>query len=196
MTRRSPGRFVRAVAVTALALTSVACGATGVPAADAPPVGTAGNAPAAVPGLATTATDIGAVVTSDGFAVYLFDRDSADPPTSTCVDTCAERWQPVLGDGLPPLQGIDSAMVGTIGRPDGGQQLTLGGWPLYTYAEDTVPGEVRGEGVGGVWRAIGPDGTPAAGAPSAPVGSAEPTAAAVSTAEPPVEGPDGTGDGY
>ncbi|MEK6439705.1 hypothetical protein [Pseudonocardia sp. T1-2H] len=37
-----------------------------------------------------------------------------------------------------------------------------GGWPLYRFAKD-APGDVKGEGVGGTWQAIGVNGKPAAG---------------------------------
>lgn len=141
-----------------------------VPAREAPPVG----APV-VPGLATAGTPAGTVVTSDGFTVYRFDQDaahSATPTTSTCVGACAKDWPPLLGDGVPPLSGIPAGLVGTIGRPDGTQQLTLNGWPLYRSAQDTRPGDVQGTpttrsrtetqaDTGTPWHAIGPDGRPA-----------------------------------
>ena len=45
--------------------------------------------------------------------------------------------------------------------------LTVGGWPVYTYVQDTAPGDVTGEGItsfGGTWYAIGPNGQPVTGA--------------------------------
>jgi predicted lipoprotein with Yx(FWY)xxD motif len=29
--------------------------------------------------------------------------------------------------------------------------VTFNGWPLYTFANDKAPGQVNGQGVGGVW---------------------------------------------
>ncbi|MBC8093129.1 MAG: hypothetical protein H7Y15_14560, partial [Pseudonocardia sp.] len=43
-------------------------------------------------------------------------------------------------------------------RPDGGVQLTLGGWPVYRYAADPAPGATDGNGVGEKWFAINPEG--------------------------------------
>ncbi|MCE0768337.1 hypothetical protein LWC35_36415 [Pseudonocardia kujensis] len=112
-------------------------------------------------------TAVGTVVTSDGFTVYKFANDRNDPSAATCTGDCAKKWPPVQGDGQPALQGIPSGLVGTIGRPDGTQQLTLNGWPLYRFSGDTRPGDAKGEGVGGTWQAMGVNGTPAANGPGA-----------------------------
>ncbi|MBA2624935.1 MAG: hypothetical protein H0U89_04955, partial [Acidimicrobiia bacterium] len=37
-------------------------------------------------------------------------------------------------------------------------QVTYGDKPLYHYAGDGAPGDVNGQGVGGVWWAVTPDG--------------------------------------
>ena len=37
--------------------------------------------------------------------------------------------------------------------------LKIGDWPLYYFAGDTAPGETNGQGVGGVWWVVAPDGT-------------------------------------
>jgi hypothetical protein len=37
-------------------------------------------------------------------------------------------------------------------------QLTYDGWPLYRYSGDAKPGEANGQGVGGVWFAMTPEG--------------------------------------
>lgn len=152
-----------ATALTLLMVTA-ACGSTvqTVPAREAPPV--SGDVARAAAGLATTVTPLGTVVTMDGFTVYRFNNDSPDPSRSTCAGDCATAWPPLLGDGTPQLSGVPADKIGTVGRPDGTQQLTLNGWPLYRFAEDAAPGETKGEGVGGTWRAVGVDGTPVAAA--------------------------------
>jgi predicted lipoprotein with Yx(FWY)xxD motif len=45
--------------------------------------------------------------------------------------------------------------LGTVRRPNGKTQVTYRGRPLYTFTEDTEPGEVNGEGFRdvGVWHA-------------------------------------------
>jgi Secreted repeat of unknown function len=48
--------------------------------------------------------------------------------------------------------------VGTVSRTDGSKQLTLGGMPLYQFANDTKAGDVKGQALGGIWWVVGPDG--------------------------------------
>jgi predicted lipoprotein with Yx(FWY)xxD motif len=112
--------------------------------------------------LAVARVPLGDVVTSDGATLYRSDKDTAKPSRSTCVGQCAVSWPPVLSSGgVPKLDGVNAALVGIVIRPDGGEQLTLAGWPLYRYSGDTAPGETRGEGSGGTWHAVGPTGKPA-----------------------------------
>ncbi|GAA4089638.1 SCO0930 family lipoprotein [Actinomadura miaoliensis] len=108
---------------------------------------------------------LGKVVTDGaGRTLYRFDRDTARPPASTCMDSCAKTWPPVQAtQGAVQVDGVDQRLVGKVKRPDGSWQVTLGGWPLYRYAKDESPGEVKGQGVGGAWFAAAPDGKKAAG---------------------------------
>jgi len=102
---------------------------------------------------------MGKVVTDGrGFTLYRFDKDSNKPAKSTCDGQCAITWPPVLSEEIPKLTGIDPANVGTVIRSDGKQQVTLGGWPLYTYAKDPGPGKWKGQGVGGTWFVSDPTG--------------------------------------
>lgn len=109
--------------------------------------------------LATVHTPIGTVVTSGGATLYRFDKDTATPAKSNCVAECATTWPPLLARGTPRLTGVDPALVGLVARPDGAEQVTLGGWPLYRYSGDKAPEDLRGEGgAGGAWHPVGPDG--------------------------------------
>ncbi len=104
------------------------------------------------------------VVDGQGYTLYRFDEDSAKPSTSNCSGECAQKWPPVLATPGTPLtvEGVAQETVGTINRPDGSIQLTLGGWPVYRYSGDTQPGATSGQGVGGTWAAVTPDGGKAA----------------------------------
>ncbi|MFD8782969.1 SCO0930 family lipoprotein [Kitasatospora sp. NPDC059599] len=117
---------------------------------------------------------LGMVVTDgQGFTLYRFDKDTAKPPMSNCNDGCAKTWPPVTKEGTTAGSGIDAGAIGEVTRADGSKQLTLGGWPVYRYAQDTAAGDTKGQGVGGVWFAVAPDGKKAAA--SAPGASAYPS---------------------
>jgi predicted lipoprotein with Yx(FWY)xxD motif len=97
-----------------------------------------------------------------GFVLYRFDGDTAgSKPVSSCNGDCAKIWPPALtNDGVKPkLKGIDPKLVGTVVRADGTEQLTLKGWPLYSYIGDKVPGTWKGQNVNGKWFVIKSDGT-------------------------------------
>ncbi|RKN26269.1 COG4315 family predicted lipoprotein [Micromonospora musae] len=125
------------------------------PAADAPPA----DVKLTEKLVGKTVPKMGKVVTDEkGWVLYRFDNDSADPPSSNCVDKCAQVWPPALTDGDPQLSGVAADDVGTITRQDGTRQLTLAGWPVYRYIGDKKPGQWKGQGVGGTWFVVAPDG--------------------------------------
>jgi predicted lipoprotein with Yx(FWY)xxD motif len=67
---------------------------------------------------------------------------------------CLALWSPLtVGSGQRPR---GSVALGTVARPDGTRQVTFRGQPLYTFAQDTSPGESRGEGFRdvGTWHAV------------------------------------------
>lgn len=123
------------------------------PAASTPAVGTILTA--------NSTAQLGTVVIDgQGYTLYRSDKDTAQPPTSNCDDDCARQWPPVLATPGAPLtvEGVDQTAVGTIARPDGTVQLTLGGWPIYRFSGDTQPGSTTGQGVDGSWAAVTPEG--------------------------------------
>jgi len=148
----------------AAALGLSACG-SGAPAATPAPTAPAASA-AATPDIGTilsaNSTDkLGTVVVDgQGYTLYRFDKDTAKPPVSNCAGECAQKWPPVLATPGTPLtvEGVAQEVVGTINRPDGSIQLTLGGWPVYRYSGDTQPGATSGQGLNGTWAAVRPDG--------------------------------------
>jgi predicted lipoprotein with Yx(FWY)xxD motif len=108
--------------------------------------------------VAVADTDLGSVlVDPDGKTLYVFDNDAGS--TSSCEGGCATTWPPLATDGDPAAgDGVDAALLGTTERGDGTSQVTYDGHPLYTYAADTGAGDTNGQGVGGIWWVIGPDG--------------------------------------
>lgn len=139
-------------------------------AAPAPANAPAANAPAAAAGAekqeepkvlkVSQVQGLTPILTSaSGRSVYRFDNDSANPSKSTCFDACAEQWEPVLaGSGVEIAGGgVDERLISTIARPEG-KQVTLKGWPLYYFKDDLRLGELAGQGRGGVWFAVNPQG--------------------------------------
>jgi predicted lipoprotein with Yx(FWY)xxD motif len=123
---------------------------------------------------------LGMVLTDkDGLTLYRFDKDTAKPAVSNCYDTCEKNWPPLLAEGKQlTFTGVDQKMVGTTTRKDGTKQVTINGWPMYTYAKDTQPGDANGQGMGGTWYAATPEGKKAQGnapAASQPPQSPKPT---------------------
>jgi predicted lipoprotein with Yx(FWY)xxD motif len=86
------------------------------------------------------------VVDADGMTLYRSDKDSAKPSRSRCTGACTKLWKPALAPGVDlPVAGIDPDVVGTIIRPDGTPQLTIAGWPVYRFAKDARPGDIKGQ---------------------------------------------------
>ncbi|NUS94746.1 MAG: hypothetical protein HOQ36_20445 [Nocardia sp.] len=103
------------------------------------------------------------VTDGDGRSLYRFDKDTATPSQSNCAGDCAVVWPPLLvnrGQGLY-IVGIDPGRVGFVERADGSCQITVGGWPVYHFSKDQRPGDLRGQGVGGTWFAVAPNGSKA-----------------------------------
>ena len=121
-----------------------------------------------------------ALVAADRRTLYGFTADADGIPT--CVDNCANAWPALPADaGAVAGSGLDQNLLTVVDRPDGGQQLKYGKWPLYFYAGDGAPGDTLGQGIGDSWFLVAADGTlikaaaaPAPGTTEAP--AAEPAA--------------------
>jgi predicted lipoprotein with Yx(FWY)xxD motif len=94
-------------------------------------------------------TEAGPILTTpDGRTVYTFDQDTAG--ASSCYGGCAEEWPPVTAaaDAQPFGQ------MSVVMRTDGARQWAYDGKPLYLYHDDDAPGDVEGDGEGGVWHVV------------------------------------------
>jgi predicted lipoprotein with Yx(FWY)xxD motif len=140
------------------------------------PAATAASSPAASsPGTTLTTRTINGtqvLTNSAGFTLYWFAPDTST--SSKCVGSCTNFWPPVKG---PATAGSGvTGTLGTITRTDGSMQATYDGHPLYTFAEDTAPGQNKGNGVngfGGLWHQVTALGA-APGSGSSPSSSAPP----------------------
>ncbi len=82
---------------------------------------------------------------ANGMTLYTYDKDAAG--VSNCYDDCAVNWPPAMAAADAAADG-DFTLVD---RKDGGKMWAHGGQPLYLWKNDAKPGDVTGDGVGGVW---------------------------------------------
>ena len=98
-------------------------------------------------------TRIGPVLAnSKGFTLYWYSKDTS--MTSACTGGCATAWPPLIGTPKAAMGVRLTGKLAAITRAGGLTQATYKGHPLYTYAGDTAPGQVKGNGLGGVWHAL------------------------------------------
>ena len=94
-------------------------------------------------------TEAGKILTTpEGRTVYTFDQDT--PGASSCYGGCAEEWAPVAAaaDAQP------FGEMSVVTRTDGTHQWAYDGKPLYLYDDDDAPGDMEGDGEGGVWHVV------------------------------------------
>jgi predicted lipoprotein with Yx(FWY)xxD motif len=67
---------------------------------------------------------------------------------------CVQVWHPLTVTAATTPTG--SVALATVKRPDGSVQVTYKGEPLYTFAQDTAPGQANGQGIKdvGTWSAV------------------------------------------
>lgn len=127
----------------------------------APTVSTVANLQPSVAPAATTSAGIvntktasvkGAyLVSSTGMTLYIFDKDK--PGVSNCSGSCAKLWPPYTTTSTPATL---PANVTTIKRADGSMQFAYKNMPVYYYTPDKQPGDITGDGVGGIWHLVQP----------------------------------------
>lgn len=120
---------------------------------------TAGDAAEGAITVQTAESELGTIlVDGEGNTLYGFTVDTAGTPT--CSGGCASAWPALIVEGEPVIgEGLDASLFTTVSSAEGGMQLKAGDWPLYRFTQDTAPGETNGQGSGGVWFVVRPDGT-------------------------------------
>lgn len=120
---------------------------------------TAGHAAAPdAAGVKVSTSSLGPILTDqNGRTLYAFTNDKNR--SSSCSGQCIASW-PALAGGrsVTAGAGVDRSLLGETKRAEGTLQATYGAWPLYYYAGDMNAGDVDGQGVDGVWYAVGADG--------------------------------------
>ena len=99
---------------------------------------------------------LGATILVDARGMTLYHLSAEQNGKFICTSaTCVKVWPPLVArSGSAPSGTVGS--LGTIKRPDGTEQVTYKGMPLYTFAHDAAPGQANGQGIKdvGTWTAV------------------------------------------
>ena len=157
---RNPGWAAAALIAGALAVTACGTGpgeagsAYGNQSTTAAP-GTPASSPVQTVVLKAETTRAGMVLANgSGLTLYYFSADKPDSGKSVCTGGCAVAWPPLAAPVKAPAGGHLPGTLGVISRPGGVRQVTLNGFPVYTYVGDKAPGQVTGDGKEGAWHVI------------------------------------------
>jgi predicted lipoprotein with Yx(FWY)xxD motif len=91
---------------------------------------------------------VGSIYTdASGMALYTPAQEATGK--IMCTGSCTSIWIPLPApaSGSPTEAPGVHGTLGVIARPDGTQQVTLDGAPLYRFFEDSSPGTVKGNGI-------------------------------------------------
>lgn len=92
-----------------------------------------------------------ALTDAKGMTLYTFDYDT-QPGQSVCTADCLAQWPAfVAAANAKPVGGWTP-----ISRPDGTKQWAYKDKPLYTFYQDTKPGDKKGDGNSQVWHVAAP----------------------------------------
>jgi predicted lipoprotein with Yx(FWY)xxD motif len=119
-----------------------------------------------------------------GKTLYFFTKDTSG--ASTCTGTCLANWPAFSADPVVAPSVLKPTDFSVLTRSDGAKQVSYMGRPLYYFAADTKPGDIKGEGVNNVWYVANVSGI-------TPVVTIPPTAVPTTTR---TTSPSGYGGGY
>ncbi|TXN14281.1 hypothetical protein [Methylobacterium sp. WL8] len=108
-------------------------------------------AQAAAPAMTAETAKGPALVDAKSMTLYTFDKDKGGK--SMCNGPCAINWPALMAASGSAASG-DWTMVT---RDEGTMQWAYKGKPLYTFAKDTKPGDINGDGfLNGAWHIAKP----------------------------------------
>lgn len=141
------------------------------PAAATTPIGATTTTPSTVPGAATTiatptnptlraATNVTLskeiIVDRAGRTVYMYVPDAASK-TSRVPAALKTLWPAVLAPGAAIVgTGLSASKLAVDLQTNGSHQVAYNGHLLYTFSQDTAPGDAKGQGLGRIWFALSP----------------------------------------
>jgi predicted lipoprotein with Yx(FWY)xxD motif len=102
-----------------------------------------------------TSSTLGGTILVDAQGMTLYHLSAEQGGKFICATTaCTQIWHPLTVQAGSSPSGVSS--LATVKRPDGTLQVTYKGEPLYTFAQDTAPGQTGGQGIKdvGTWSAV------------------------------------------
>jgi predicted lipoprotein with Yx(FWY)xxD motif len=124
------------------------------PAAATQPAATQASSSSALVKTASNGT-LKATVLVNARGMTLYHLSGEEQGKFICTSTaCVQVWHPLTVTGASTPTG--SVALATVKRPGGSVQVTYKGEPLYTFAQDTSPGQANGQGIKdvGTWSAV------------------------------------------
>jgi predicted lipoprotein with Yx(FWY)xxD motif len=93
------------------------------------------------------------LVDSKGMTLYRLSGAHAGKLICT-TSACVHIWIPLTVPAGATARGVSG--LGMVKRPNGVEQVAYNGQPLYTFAQDTAPGQAKGQGIKdvGTWDAV------------------------------------------
>ncbi|HEX3433680.1 MAG TPA: hypothetical protein VHT25_06415 [Solirubrobacteraceae bacterium] len=140
------------------ALTLAACGGSSYSAGSSTPTtatGTTAASSSAAPVKPAANSTLGATVLTNATGMTLYRLSGERAGHFICTAGCLQIWHPLTAStGATGAGGVPS--LGVVKRPEGSSQLAYKGMPLYTFAQDTRPGDAKGQGLKdvGTWNAV------------------------------------------
>ena len=83
-----------------------------------------------------------------GMSLYYFTKDTINK--NNCTGACADVWPIFYSENSAVSLPLKSSDFATI-TGNNTEQSTYKGQPIYYYKGDVKPGDVLGDGIGGVW---------------------------------------------
>jgi predicted lipoprotein with Yx(FWY)xxD motif len=155
----------------------------------AAPASSSGESAAVVKSASNATLHATVLVNAQGMTLYSLSAEKNGKFICTS-SACVAVWHPLSASSAAAPSGAVGSL-GTVKRPDGTEQVTYKGMPLYTFAQDKQPGEAGGQGIKdvGTWGAV----TVTAASSGAGAATTTSTTATTTPAETPA--PAGSGGG-
>ncbi len=169
-------RIYASAAAVAATLLLAACGSSSssggsTSASSSPPATTSSGSSAATVKVVSNPKAGTILVDANGMTLYRLSGESAGKFICTSKG-CTTVWHPLAASAAAAPSGASG--LGTVKRPDGTEQVTYNGAPLYTFASDTAPGQTSGQGLKdvGTWSVVAVSGSPGTSSTSSSTGAA------------------------